>query len=178
VRRVYYPLLRSILRHRYLSVLFIVLATGLAFVLYFQTDFIMFPKSDVFPRFNIHFDLPAGSSLERTQKPSWALTDLVRDRIGDELAAPIAVAGMKEVNYAPIYGKHFGILNVILKEEKERKHSVVQLMESIREDVGKLLTEKGATSFVLERLIEGPPVGTDVDLKIQSPSWESIRRHF
>ncbi|MCD6294995.1 MAG: hypothetical protein J7M20_08805 [Deltaproteobacteria bacterium] len=43
------------------------------------------------------------------------LTDLLNDRIGEELAAPIAVAGMKEVNYAPIYGKHFGILNVILK---------------------------------------------------------------
>jgi len=172
VRRIYYPMLRSVLRHRYLSVLFIVLATGLAFVLYFQTDFIMFPKSDVFPRFNIHFDLPAGSSLERTEKTLMALTDLIRDRIGNELAAPIAVAGMKEVNYEPIYGKHFGILNVILKENKERQHSVVELMERVRDDVGKLLTERGATSFVLERLIEGPPVGTDVDLKIQSPSWK------
>ena len=173
VRRVYYPMLRSVLRHRYLSVLFIVLATGLAFVLYFQTDFIMFPKSDAFPRFNIHFDLPAGSSLERTQKALVALTDLLNHSIGEEMEAPIAVAGMKEVNYAPIYGKHFGILNVILKEQKDRKHSVVELMESVREDVGKLLTEKGATAFVLERLIEGPPVGTDVDLKIQSPSWET-----
>ncbi len=172
IRRVYYPTLRSVLRHRYLSVLFIVLATGLAFVLYFQTDFIMFPKSDVYPRFNIHFDLPAGSSLERTQKTLMALTDLLKNRMGEELAAPIAVAGMKEVNYAPIYGKHFGILNVILKDKKDRKHSVVELMESVREDVGQLLTQKGATSFVLERLIEGPPVGTDVDLKIQSPSWE------
>ena len=172
IRRVYYPTLRSVLRHRYLSVLFIVLGTGLAFVLYFQTDFIMFPKSDVFPRFNIHFDLPAGSSLKRTQKTLQALTDLLNHSIGEELAAPIAVAGMKEVNYAPIYGKHFGILNVILKEKKERKHSVVELMEHVRKDVGKLLAEKGATSFVLERLIEGPPVGTDVDLKIQSPTWE------
>jgi len=172
IRKVYYPTLRSVLRHRYLSVLFIVLATGLTFVLYFQTDFIMFPKSDVFPRFNIHFDLPTGSSLERTQKTLMDLTDLLNDRIGEELAAPIAVAGMKEVNYAPIFGKHFGILNVILKEEKDRKHSVVELMERVRKDVGKLLAEKGATSFVLERLIEGPPVGTDVDLKIQSPSWE------
>jgi len=172
IRRIYYPVLRSVLRHRYLSVLFIVLATGMAFVLYFQTDFIMFPKSDAFPRFNIHFDLPAGSSLERTQKTLMHLTDLLNDRIGEELAAPIAVAGMKEVNYAPIYGKHFGILNVILKDKKDRKHSVVELMERVRKDVGKLLTEKGATSFVLERLIEGPPVGTDVDLKIQSPTWE------
>ena len=173
IRRVYYPTLRSVLRHRYLSVLFIVLATGLAFVLYFQTDFIMFPKSDAFPRFNIHFDLPAGSSLERTQKTLQALTDLLNHSIGEELAAPIAVAGMKEVNYAPIYGKHFGILNVILKDKKDRKHSVVELMARVRKDVGKLLTEKGATSFVLERLIEGPPVGTDVDLKIQSPTWET-----
>ena len=172
IRRVYYPTLRSVLRHRYLSVLFIVLGTGLAFVLYFQTDFIMFPKSDAFPRFNIHFDLPAGSSLERTQKTLQALTDLLNHSIGEELAAPIAVAGMKEVNYAPIYGKHFGILNVILKDKKDRKHSVVELMARVRKDVGKLLTEKGATSFVLERLIEGPPVGTDVDLKIQSPTWE------
>ncbi len=173
IRRVYYPTLRSVLKHRYLSVLFIVLGTGLAFILYFQTDFIMFPKSDVFPRFNIHFDLPAGSSLERTQKTLQALTDLINNRIGEELAAPIAVAGMKEVNYAPIYGKHFGILNVILKDKKDRKHSVVELMERVRKDVGKLLTEKGATSFVLERLIEGPPVGTDVDLKIQSPTWKT-----
>ena len=172
VRKIYYPLLRSVLRHRYLSVLFIFLATGLAFLLYFQTDFIMFPKSDAFPRFNIYFDLPAGSSLERVDKTLTALTDLIRERIGDELNAPIAVAGMKETNYEPIYGKHFGILNVILKENKDRKHSVVELMESVRKDTEKLLTERGATSVVLERLIEGPPVGADVDLKIQSPSWE------
>ncbi len=173
VRRIYYPLLKSVLKHRYLSVLFIILATGLAFVLYFQTDFIMFPKSDVFPRFNIYFDLPAGSSLERTEKTLMALTDLVREGIGDELKVPIAVAGMKEINYEPIYGKHFGILNVILKENKKRQHSVLELMERVREDTETLLTRKGATSIVLERLIEGPPVGADVDLKIQSPSWET-----
>ena len=172
VRKIYYPLLRAVLRHRYLSVVFIVLGTVLAFLLFLQTDFIMFPKSDPFPRFNIYFDLPAGSSLERVEKTLTDLTDLVRDRIGDELNAPIAVAGMKETNYEPIYGKHFGILNVILKKDKDRKHSVVELMESVREDTEKLLTERGATSVVLERLIEGPPVGADVDLKIQSPSWE------
>ena len=173
VRKIYYPILRSVLRHRYLSVVFIVLATGLAFLLFLQTDFIMFPKSDPFPRFNIYFDLPAGSSLERSEKTLTALTDLIKNRIGDELNAPIAVAGMKETNYEPIYGKHFGILNVILKENKDRKHSVVELMEIVRKDTEKLLTGRGATSVVLERLIEGPPVGADVDLKIQSPSWET-----
>ena len=172
VRKIYYPILRSVLRHRYLSVVFIVLATVLAFLLFLQTDFIMFPKSDPFPRFNIYFDLPAGSSLERSEKTLTALTDLIKNRIGDELNAPIAVAGMKETNYEPIYGKHFGILNVILKENKDRKHSVVELMEIVRKDTEKLLTERGATSVVLERLIEGPPVGADVDLKIQSPSWK------
>ncbi|MEW6670314.1 MAG: efflux RND transporter permease subunit [Thermodesulfobacteriota bacterium] len=172
-RRVYYPYLKVILRHRYVSVLFIVLSTILAFFLYFQTDFIMFPKSDVFPRFNIHFDLPVNSSLERTQKTLLELSDLVKDRIGDELEAPIAIAGMKEVNYEPVFGYHYGILNVILKEAKERRHSVVELMESVREDVGRLLASHGATAFVLERMLEGPPVGADVDLKIQSPHWET-----
>ena len=59
-RRYYYPYLRVILRHRYISVLVIVMSTFMAFFLYFQTDFVMFPKSDVFPRFNIYFDLPVG----------------------------------------------------------------------------------------------------------------------
>ena len=178
VRRAYYPMLRAVLRHRYLSVLFIILATGLAFLLYFQTDFIMFPKSDAFPRFNIHFDLPVGSSLERTQKTLVVLTDLLNKRIGEDLSAPIAVAGMKEVNYAPIYGKHFGILNVILKEEKDRKHSVVEVMESVREDVEKLLTEKGATAFVLERLIEGPPRGRRRGFENPVAVVGDVRRHF
>jgi len=176
VRKIYYPYLRIILHHRYISVLFIVLSTVLAFFLYFQTDFVMFPKSDVFPRFNIHFDLPANATLDRSRQTLMALSDLVKERIGDELKAPIAVAGMKEVNYEPIYGTQFGLLMVILKDEKERKHSVVQLMDRVREDAGRLLTSLGATSFVLERLIEGPPVGADVDLKIQSPHWETSAR--
>ncbi len=176
LRRVYYPYLKVILRHRYISVLFILLSTVLAFFLYFQTDFVMFPKSDVFPRFNIYFDLPANSTLDRSRQTLMALTDLVKKRIGDELEAPIAVAGMKEVNYEPIFGTHFGLLMVILKEEKKRKHSVVELMDSVREEAGELLTSLGATSFVLERLIEGPPVGADVDLKIQSPHWDSSAR--
>ena len=173
LRRIYYPYLRMILRHRYVSVLVIVLSTVLALFLYFQTDFVMFPKSDVFPRFNIYFDLPPNSTLERTTETLMALSDLVKDRIGNELEAPIAVAGRKEVNYEPIFGKHYGLLMVILKIGKERKHSVVQMMDRVRQDVDQLLTSRGATAFVLERLIEGPPVGADVDLKIQSPGWET-----
>ncbi|MDQ1334457.1 MAG: Efflux transporter permease subunit, partial [Thermodesulfobacteriota bacterium] len=172
-RKIYYPYLRVILHHRYISVLFIVLSTVLAFFLYFQTDFVMFPKSDVFPRFNIYFDLPANSTLERSRETLTALSDLVKERVGDELEAPIAVAGMKEVNYEPIFGTHFGMLMVILKDNKERKHSVVELMDGVRQEAGQLLTSLGATSFVLERLIEGPPVGADVDIKIQSPHWDS-----
>ena len=175
-RRVYYPYLRLILRHRYLSVLFIVVSTILAFILYFQMDFIMFPKTDAYPRFNIHFDLPVGATLERSQETLMALTDLVKECIGPELDAPIAVAGLKEVNYEPIQGAHYGMLNVILKRGKERKHSVVELMEGLREEAGRLLTSYGATSFVLERLIEGPPVGADMDLKIQSADWETSAR--
>jgi multidrug efflux pump subunit AcrB len=173
VRRVYYPYLRLILRHRYISVLFIVLSTVLAFFLYFQMDFVMFPKTDAYPRFNIHFDLPVGATLERSKETLMALTDLIKKRIGPELEAPIAIAGMKEVNYEPIYGLHYGILNVILKRGEERIHTVEELMEGVREEVGRLLTSYGATSFVLERLIEGPPVGADVDLKIQSADWET-----
>jgi len=172
-RKFYYPYLRAILRHRYVSVLVIVLSTALAFFLYFQTDFVMFPKSDVFPRFNIYFDLPVGSTLERNKETLMALTDLVKNRIGNELEAPIAVAGIKEVNYEPILGMHYGVLNVVLKGPEQRKHSVVELMEGVREEVGQLLTSLGATSFVLERMIEGPPVGADVDLKIQSSDWET-----
>ncbi|GEM_PF-233612 len=171
-RRFYFPYLRTILRHRYISVLVIVLSTILAFFLYLQTDFIMFPKSDVFPRFNIYFDLPVGSTLERTRDTLFELTDLVKKRIGSELEAPIAIAGMKEINYEPIYGYHYGLLNVILKTGKARKHSVLYHMEGIRDEVSSLLEKRGATSFVLERLLEGPPVGADVDLKIQSPKWE------
>ena len=175
-RKVYYPYLRLILHHRYISVLFMALSTVLAFFLYFQTDFVMFPKSDVFPRFNIYFDLPANSTLERSKETLMALSDLVKERIGHELEAPIAVAGMKEINYEPIFGTHFGMLMVILKNENEREHSVVELMDRVRDEAGRLLTGMGTTSFVMERLIEGPPVGADVDIKIQSPSWESSSR--
>ena len=172
-RRIYLPSLRMILRHRYLSVLFIMISTCLAFFLYFQTDFIMFPKSDVFPRFNICFDLPAGSSLEKNKRVIMALSDLIKKEIGPELEAPIAVAGMKEINYGPVMGRHYGILNVILKGKGEREHSVVELMEGVRDKVESLLKGMGATSVVMERLIEGPPVGSDVDLKIQAVNWES-----
>ncbi|MDY7035554.1 MAG: efflux RND transporter permease subunit [Thermodesulfobacteriota bacterium] len=173
LRRVYYPYLRIILRHRYISIFVIALSTILSFFLYFQADFEMFPKTDVFPRFNIYFDLPVGSTLERSKETLMDLTDLIKARIGNELEAPIAIAGMKEVNYEPIFGPHYGLLMVILKGPEKRKHSVVELMDGIREEVGQLLISHGATSFVLERLLEGPPVGVDLDLKIQSQDWET-----
>jgi multidrug efflux pump subunit AcrB len=173
IRRFYYPYLRMILRHRYISVLVIVFSTILAFFLYFQTDFELFPKSDAFPRFNIHFDLPVGSTLDRSRDVLMDLNDLVKSRLGKALEAPIAIAGMKEVNYEPVYGTHYGILNVILKGSEERQQSVLELMEGIRGDVGRLLKARGVTSFVMERLLEGPPVGADVDLKIQSQDLET-----
>jgi len=170
-RRFYYPYLRGILRHRYISVLVILLSTALAVFLYFQTDFVAFPKSDAFPRFNVYFDLPVGSTLERTQKVLMPLSDLIKKRIGPNLDAAIAIAGMKEINFEPIFGRHYGIMNVILKDNEERKHRIVDLMEGVREEVEQLLYSKGATSVVMERLLEGPPVGADVDLKIQSSDW-------
>ncbi|MBW1805526.1 MAG: efflux RND transporter permease subunit [Deltaproteobacteria bacterium] len=173
LRRIYYPYLKIILLHRYISVLVILLSTILAIFLYFQTDFEMFPKTDAFPRFNIHFDMPVGSTLERTRDTIMELNDLVKKGIGDDLVDPIAAVGMKEVNYEPIYGSHYGMISVILKDAKERRHNVVELMEGIREDVERLLTSRGATAFVLERLLEGPPVGADMDLKIQSSNWDS-----
>ncbi len=173
VRRIYYPALKSVLRHRYLSVIVIVFSTLLACVLYFQTDFVAFPKSDAFPRFNIYFDLPVGSTLERTENVLKSLSTLIRQNIGPDLDAPIAIAGMKEVNYEPLFGRHYGIVNVVLKGKEERTHEVIDLMEGIREKVEQLLYSKGATTVVLERMLEGPPVGADVDLKIQSPTWQS-----
>ncbi len=173
LRKIYYPLLRSILRHRYLSVLVIVASMVLAIGLFYKIDFVPFPKSDAFPRFNIYFDLPVGSTLERTKNLLLPLSDLIRKRIGPDLDAPIAIAGMKEINYAPFFGKHYGMLNVILKAPGERKHSVVDLMEGVRKDVETLLYSNGATSMVMERMLEGPPVGADLDLKIQSGNWET-----
>jgi len=173
LRRLYYPSLRAILRHRYISVLVIVFSTGLAFFLYFQTDFEMFPKSDAFPRFNIYFDLPIGSTLERTQDTLLGLSDIVKEKIGEELKAPIAIAGMKEVNYEPIFGAHYGMMAVILKGPEERKRSVLEILNSVRNEVEGYLRAHGATGIMLERLLEGPPVGADLDLKIQSPAWES-----
>ncbi len=173
LRKIYYPYLRLILRHRYISVMVIVLSTILAFILYFQTDFEMFPKSDAFPQFNINIDMPIGSTLERTSDTLLALTDVVRQGVGQDLAAVIAVSGLKEVNYEPIRGPQYGILYVILKDAGERNHTVKEIVESIREDAGDLLRSRGSVSFVLERLLEGPPVGADVDLKIQSSDWET-----
>ena len=173
VRRIYYPFLRVVLRHRYVSVVVIVFSTVLAILLYFQTDFVLFPKSDAFPRFNIYFDLPVGSSIDRSKQTLMKVSRVVRERLGNDLVAPIAVAGMKEVNYEPVYGPHYGMLNVILKPKGERRTSVKDLMESVRHEVTELLFSLGATSVVLERMLEGPPVGKDVDLKIQASSWES-----
>ena len=173
LRRIYYPFLRMVLRHRYISVVLIIFSTCLAIFLYFQTDFVMFPKSDAFPRFNIYFDLPVGSSLDRTRDTLMEVSKLVRKKLERDLVAPIAVAGMKEVNYEPVYGPHYGMLNVILKPKGQRSASVKELMESVRPDVTRLLTSMGATSVVLERMLEGPPVGKDVDLKIQAADWDS-----
>jgi multidrug efflux pump subunit AcrB len=173
LRRIYYPYLRMILRHRYISVTVIVFSTILVLLLYKLTAFEMFPKTDAFPRFNINFDLPIGSTLQRSSDTLMALSDVVKERIGDDLEAPIAIAGFKEVNYEPVFGTHYGQLNVILKDAKERERGVVEVMESVRDEVGRLLTSYGATALTLERLLEGPPVGTDVDLKIQSANWET-----
>lgn len=172
LRRVYYPFLKVILRHRIACVAVIVLSTLAAFFLYFQTDFVMFPKSDIFPRFNIYFDMPVNTSLERTREVLMDLSDLVKERVGEELDSPVAVAGMKEVNYEPILGYHYGMLAVLLKPPGERKRSIAAIMDEIRDEVGRLLGERGAVSFVMDRMLEGPPVGPDVDIKIQASSWE------
>ena len=181
IRRLYYPFLRKILKHKLVAVGVILFSTFLAFLLYFKTDFVMFPKSDIFPRFNIYFDLPVNTGLEQTRDVLMDLSDIVKKRISSELEATVAVAGMKEINYEPILGYHFGMLSVLLKTGKDRRRGVAEVMEEVREDVGRLLREKGATSWVLDRMLEGPPVGPDVDLKIQASSWErsaSISRHI
>ncbi len=125
----------------------------------------MFPKID-FDYFYINIELPAGSNLEKTEKITQEVENIIKDseslenyvtNIGSQISAfSGSSASSNSQNKANI--------TVNLKPAKERDLSSIEISEKLRDEI----TAVSGAKITIDELSAGPPTGSPIEIRIFS----------
>ncbi len=171
VKKKYLKLLKFCLRRRYKVFFVFVVFLGLSFAAVPRIGVVLFPAHDAFPRYDIKIWFPSGTRIDKTLEKLETINSLLKKRLGEDVDSLISVAGFAEVEYKLIRLEHVGTINVLLKREKERSRSIVELTNITREILKGI---DGIEEFRVDRLKEGPPTGPPVEFRIRGKSWDTL----
>ena len=176
--RHYKPLLRWTIFHRK-AVVF----TGI--LLFFIALFVIgsgaikidfFPKEEM-GRFNINFELPVGSTVERTNRLAQQIERIIA-RIPEvkEYVSTIGNTGMIMTDLTETAGSggsgpEFGKILVNIGNDNERKRSQSEVIE----EVDSKLAEIPGIKYSFFEVEMGPPVGRPVAIQISGEDFEELK---
>ncbi len=171
----YEKLLRSVLKHKYITIFAIVLSFALAFFTYKNTDFILFASEGV-EGFLINIEAPVGVSLEYTGKIIRPLEDIVKSLPESELETFVEVVGMKgatgHVMMSLDTGSNFANIMVYLTPDKDRKRKAKEIINEIRKKAKNIA---GITKLTFEEVKPGPPVGKPFALRVRGDDFSELK---
>ncbi len=171
----YKGLLDKALTKRYFVFLgFLVLAVATVFI--FKTmSFVLFASEEGIEQFYIRTEVPMGTNLYKTSELVAQIEDIVADLPENELDAYTTNVG--SVGHGWVfdpYGKqasHVAQVTVFLTPFGERKRSVSEIIDQLREEVKKV---EGFRDIYFEKEKEGPPTGKAVAVRIQGPDFDTL----
>jgi len=125
--------------------------------------FQMFPN--IIDQFVINFELPIGTTLDRTEAVASGFEKIVRTLPKDEIETIVTQIGsqgdLRQLNS----GIHLGEVRVFLNRLKDRIPGQ-ELMVMIKADVEKWGEESGLVKFGLEEIRGGPPTGRAIEVQL------------
>ena len=172
-KKIYRKIIFFCIRRRYIAfgVFIAVLALSLGTIPKIGVE--LFPSNDAFPRFDVKIWLPVGTKLETTGEKLEEINTLIDKEFHDDIDSLISVAGFVEVEYNVTRADHLGTINIVLKSAKKRTTSIETLV-SITRDMLKDIN--GIEEFKVDRLIEGPPSGPPVEIRILGNNWDILEQ--
>jgi HAE1 family hydrophobic/amphiphilic exporter-1 len=174
--RYYKPLLRWALYHRKTVVLISILAFFMALLVFglgaIKVDF--FPKEER-GRFNINFELPVGSTVDKTNQVSLQIEESIA-RIPEvkEYVSTIGDIGMIVSDLTETAssgsGPEFGKILINIGYDNERKRSQSEIIE----EVDSKLAQIPGIKYSFFEVEMGPPVGRPVAIQISGEEFEEL----
>jgi HAE1 family hydrophobic/amphiphilic exporter-1 len=175
--RYYKPLLRWALFHRKTVIFSGILAFFIALLVIgsgvIKIDF--FPKEDM-GRFNIDFELPVGSTLEKTNGVARQIEKTIAQipevkeyisTIGDTGMIMSDLTETASGGSGPEFGKI--LINIGYDNERKRKQS------DIMEEIDSKLSEFSGFKYSFFEVEMGPPVGRPVAIQISGEEFEELK---
>lgn len=168
--RTYLAVLRRFLRWRYLAVVgsVVLLVASTALIPMIGIDLF---GGDEFPTFQVFITMPDGTRLERTEA---VLAEYQRHALAlpeDELEEVTVNAGMAQFSDEWMFNPHFGQLVVDMVPADERRRSLDEIMNTLREATADI---PGPVKVEFSKQEGGPPKEAPVQLMVKGPELDVI----
>lgn len=174
IRERYSVIQRYALSHRKVVCVCSVIAVAfsLALIVSGLLGFEFFPKVDV-GKFSIDYELPAGSSMDETDKVSRRLESRLRGI--PEIVSYVTTIGnthalRSDIREGGKEGSEYGKISVELMDPKDRRRTQTEILDQIKESIGEI---PGVKLSYFE-LREGPPSGADIAIKIRGNNLSAL----
>ncbi len=132
-----------------------------------------FFASDPLRLFYVNIQMPTGTSLEDTLEKTVAIEQKVRRHLEDrEVRSIVSWSGQMFTETAPLQGKHYGQILVVLTPRERDMRSIDEITDSMRDDV---LDTVGPIKTYFLKLSGGPPTAKAISVKIRGEDLEQIR---
>ena len=170
----YEKFLSITLKLRYLAVISSIALLAATYFLYKEKmTFILFPSTGV-EAFMIKIQAPIGTPLEDTVSLMRPIEKVVATLSSEELKDYITKGGIHQASASdPDFrrGSHLGLVFVYLTATTERSRTADQIIEELREKIGKL---PGAETISFEKIRSGPRSGPAVSVGVRGDEYEDI----
>ncbi|MGV6859351.1 MAG: efflux RND transporter permease subunit [bacterium] len=132
-----------------------------------------FFASDPLRLFYVNIQMPTGTALEDTLAKTVSIEKIVRQHLESrEVRSVVSWSGQMFTETAPLQGKHYGQILVVLKPREQDMRSIDEITDSMREEV---LNTVGPIKTYFLKLSGGPPAAKAVSVKVRGDDLEQIR---
>ena len=164
--------LKPFCRH-FIALASIGLLIGTYFLYEKKMNFVLFPSSGV-EAFMIKIQAPVGTPLEETVKLMRPIEEIVATLSDGELKDYITKGGIHQASASdPDFkrGSHLGLVFVYLTSTTERVKTADQVIEELREKIGK---PPGIENISFEKIRSGPSSGPAIAVGVRATEYDEI----
>jgi multidrug efflux pump subunit AcrB len=185
IGKIYEPVIRPLINHRSLGILFLVsiiaMTAAVCSLFYFKVVAVKMLPFDNKPEFNVVVNMPEGTALPVTANVVQILADKLREEIPEVTAMQTYAGTASPFNFNGLVRHYYlrqmpwmGDIQVMLLEKHDRERSSHELSVVAREILTPVAEQMGARIQVVE-MPPGPPVLQTVVAEVYGPD-DATRR--
>jgi len=175
LKDIYSRQLKFVLRYRFYFVGGIfVLFLGASSLLLFRVIEVDMYTMDEIAQFNVNVELTEGSKFETTNNVMEKIERRLASTLPkDEVKSFVTHTGLLITDEAWLFNSAVGHIMIDLVEPKEREHSIDEIIRMCRKNLQDI---PGYKSIGFKKLRAGPPVSSDVEIKVVGKYLQTIKK--